>query len=83
MLNPENVRFLWGNSSTAFGGHGLNTTAVGGKIVAEAISAQSDRYRLFEKFGLVWAGGGAGLVAAQLTYWKLQMQDWLAERQIG
>ncbi len=68
---------------TAFGGHGLNTTAVGGKIVAEAICAQSDRYRLFEKFGLVWAGGGAGLVAAQLTYWKLQMQDWLAERQIG
>ncbi|RCI77954.1 FAD-binding oxidoreductase [Brucella anthropi] len=65
---------------TAFGGHGLNTTAIGGKIVAEAICEQSDRYKLFEKFGLVWAGGAAGLAAAQLTYWKLQMQDWLAER---
>ncbi|KAB2746379.1 NAD(P)/FAD-dependent oxidoreductase [Brucella anthropi] len=65
---------------TAFGGHGLNTTAIGGKIVAEAICGQSDRYKLFEKFGLVWAGGTAGLAAAQLTYWKLQMQDWLAER---
>lgn len=65
---------------TAFGGHGLNTTAIGGKIVAEAICGQSDRYKLFEKFGLVWAGGAAGLAAAQLTYWKLQMQDWLAER---
>jgi len=65
---------------TAFGGHGLNTTAIGGKVVAEAICGQTDRYKLFEKFGLVWAGGAAGLAAAQLTYWKLQMQDWLAER---
>lgn len=65
---------------TAFGGHGLNTTAIGGKVVAEAICGQSDRYRLFEKFGLVWAGGPAGLAAAQLTYWKLRMQDWMAER---
>lgn len=68
---------------TAFGGHGLNTTAIGGKVVAEAICGHSDRYKLFEKFGLVWAGGAAGLAAAQLTYWKLQMQDWLAERKAG
>jgi gamma-glutamylputrescine oxidase len=68
---------------TAFGGHGLNTTAIGGKVVTEAICGESDRYRLFEKFGLVWAGGAAGLAAAQLTYWKLQMQDRLAERKAG
>ena len=68
---------------TAFGGHGLNTTAAGGKVIAEAIAGQSDRYRLFEKFGLVWAGGKVGLATAQLTYWKLQMQDWLAERKAG
>ncbi|WP_151718417.1 NAD(P)/FAD-dependent oxidoreductase [Gemmobacter serpentinus] len=65
---------------TAFGGHGLNTTAIGGKVVAEAILGQSDRARLFKPFGLVWAGGPAGLVAAQLTYWKLQAQDWWRER---
>ncbi len=65
---------------TAFGGHGLNTTAIGGKVVAEAILGQSDRYRLFEPFGLVWAGGLAGLATAQLTYWKLQVQDWWRER---
>ncbi|MBB6485894.1 FAD-binding oxidoreductase [Rhizobium lusitanum] len=65
---------------TAFGGHGLNTTAMGGKIVAEGILGQSDRYRLFQPFGLVWAGGVAGLAAAQLTYWKLQAQDWWRER---
>lgn len=65
---------------TAFGGHGLNTTAIGGKVVAEGILGASDRYRLFEPFGLVWAGGLAGLAVAQLTYWKLQMQDWWRER---
>jgi glycine/D-amino acid oxidase-like deaminating enzyme len=65
---------------TAFGGHGLNTTAMGGKLVAEALLGQSDRYRLFSPFGLVWAGGVAGLATAQLTYWKLQAQDWWRER---
>ncbi|KQV29640.1 oxidoreductase [Rhizobium sp. Root1203] len=65
---------------TAFGGHGLNTTAIGGKLVAEAILGQSDRYKLFAPFGLVWAGGVAGLAVAQLTYWKLQAQDWWRER---
>jgi len=65
---------------TAFGGHGLNTTAIGGKLLAEAILGQSDRYRLFKPFGLVWAGGYAGLAVAQLTYWKLQAQDWWRER---
>lgn len=65
---------------TAFGGHGLNTTAIGGKVVAEAILGQSDRYKLFRPFGLAWAGGLAGLAVAQLTYWKLQAQDWWRER---
>jgi glycine/D-amino acid oxidase-like deaminating enzyme len=65
---------------TAFGGHGLNTTAIGGKLVAEAILGQSERYRLFGPFGLVWAGGFVGLSIAQLTYWKLQAQDWWRER---
>jgi gamma-glutamylputrescine oxidase len=65
---------------TAFGGHGLNTTAIGGKVVAEAILGQSVRHRLFSPFGLDWAGGVAGLAVAQLTYWKLQAQDWWRER---
>lgn len=65
---------------TAFGGHGLNTTAIGGKLVAEGILGVSDRYKLFRPFGLDWAGGYAGLAVAQLTYWKLQAQDWWRER---
>lgn len=65
---------------TAFGGHGLNTTAIGGRVVAEAILNQSDRINLFRPFGLGWAGGPLGLLAAQLTYWKLQAQDRWRER---
>jgi glycine/D-amino acid oxidase-like deaminating enzyme len=65
---------------TAFGGHGLNTTAMGGKVVGEGILGQSDRYKLFSPFGLMWAGGVAGLAVAQITYWKLQAQDWWRER---
>jgi glycine/D-amino acid oxidase-like deaminating enzyme len=65
---------------TAFGGHGLNTTAIAGKVLAEAMLGESDRITMFRPFGLDWAGGLAGLVAAQLTYWKLQMQDRWRER---
>jgi gamma-glutamylputrescine oxidase len=64
----------------AFGGHGLNTTAIGGRVVAEAILGTSDRHRLFAPFGLVWNGGVLGTVAVQATYWRYQMMDWLRER---
>ena len=69
---------LW--HCTAFGGHGLNTTAAAGGLIAAAIAEGDDRYRLFAPFGLAWNGGPLGPVAAQLTYWKLQLQDWWAER---
>jgi glycine/D-amino acid oxidase-like deaminating enzyme len=71
---------LW--HCTAFGGHGLNTTALGGRLIAAAISEGDDRYRLFAPFGLDWNGGPFGPVAAQLIYWKLQAQDWWAERKL-
>jgi hypothetical protein len=67
--------------ATAFGGHGMNTTAIGGLVIAEAIAGESDRYRLFEPFGLDWNGGPAGYAAVQFTYWWLQAQDRWRERQ--
>lgn len=60
---------------TAFGGHGLNTTAMAGKVLAEAILQQSDRITLFAPWGLCRTFGPLGLAAAQLTYWRLQAQD--------
>jgi len=65
---------------TAFGGHGLNTTAIGGKVIAEGILGASERYKLFAPFGLSWTGGAVGLATAQLVYWKLRLQDWWHER---
>ena len=54
--------------------------AIGGRVVAEAITGESDRYRLFEPFGLVWNGGVAGRVAAQAAYWTMQAMDFARER---
>ncbi len=66
---------------TAFGGHGMNTTAIGGRVVAEGIAGDSQRYQLFAPFGLAWNGGGFGTAAVQLTYWSYQARDWWRERQ--
>jgi glycine/D-amino acid oxidase-like deaminating enzyme len=63
-----------------FGGHGMNTTAIGGQVIAEAILGRSDRYRLFEPFGLAWNGGPFGTAAVQLTYWTYQAMDLARER---
>lgn len=65
---------------TGFGGHGLNTTAIGGTVLGEKLLGESDRIALFGEYGLDWAGGPAGLIAAQGTYWALQVQDWWRER---
>ena len=62
-----------------FGGHGLNTTAIGGRVVAEGILGTTDRYRLYAPFGLNWAGGPFGVAAAQMTYWTYQAMDFARE----
>lgn len=62
-----------------FGGRGMNTTAIGGRVIAEGILGVSDRYRLYEPFGLAWNGGLFGVAAAQLTYWTYQALDLVKE----
>lgn len=62
-----------------FGGHGLNTTAIGGRVVAEGILGTSDRYKLYAPFGMNWAGGPFGVAAAQMTYWTYQAMDYIRE----
>jgi glycine/D-amino acid oxidase-like deaminating enzyme len=66
--------------AVGFGGHGMNTTAIGGRVVAEGILGTSDRHRLFAPFGLAWNGGPFGVAAAQLTYWTYQAMDLARER---
>jgi len=58
---------LW--LASAFGGHGLNTTAMAGNMLAQAIVEGDDSWRLFSPYELVWAGGMLGRAAMQIFYW--------------
>ena len=66
--------------ASAFGGHGLNTTAMAGEMIARAILDGDDRWRLFSPYELVWAGGRLGRAAAQAVFWSMQLRDTLQER---
>jgi len=59
----------------AFGGHGLNTTTVGGEMIARAIAEDDRTYQAFEPFGLDFVGGPAGVLAAQTIYWTWKTKD--------
>ncbi|NBB10231.1 FAD-binding oxidoreductase [Pseudomonas sp. SLFW] len=68
---------LW--ACTSFGGHGMNTAPIGGRVIAEAICGESDRYRLFDAYGLQWNGGPLGPAAAQTVYAGLKIMDFFQE----
>jgi len=54
---------------SGFGNHGLNTTAMGGELVARAIVDGDRTWELFSPFALVWAGGRLGRAAKQVFGW--------------
>ena len=58
---------LW--LASGFGGHGLNTTAMAGNLIARAIVDGDQTWRQFTPFELVWAGGILGRATAQMYYW--------------
>ena len=58
---------LW--VASGFGGHGLNTSAMGGELVARGIVETDQTWRLFSPYELVWAGGVLGRAMAQGIYW--------------
>lgn len=66
--------------ATGFGGHGLNTTAMAGLLIARAIAQNDDSYRRFGVFVPRWAGGIFGQAGVQATYWWMQAADWRDER---
>src|SRR5258708_4696915 len=45
--------------ASAFGGHGLNTSAMAGNLIARAIGEGDDTWRRFLPFEPVWGGGRA------------------------
>jgi glycine/D-amino acid oxidase-like deaminating enzyme len=58
--------------ASGFGGHGLNTTAMAGELIARGIVESDDTWRLFAPYELVWAGGKVGRAAVQGVYWGLK-----------
>jgi gamma-glutamylputrescine oxidase len=65
--------------ASAFGGQGLNTTAMAAELVASGIADKDDRWRLFIPFGLVWAGGALGRRIADFSYRAMKIMDRLDE----
>jgi gamma-glutamylputrescine oxidase len=66
--------------ATGFGGHGLNTTAMAGELVASALADGDDRLKQFLPFSPRWAFGQFGRVGVQGTYWWMQARDRYDER---
>ncbi len=58
---------LW--VASGFAGHGLNTTAMAGEVIARGIVDNDETWRLFAPYELVWAGGRLGRALAQGLYW--------------
>jgi gamma-glutamylputrescine oxidase len=66
--------------ASGFGGHGLNTTAMAGNIIARAIVDGDQTWRQFTPFELVWAGGAFGRAAAQARSWTKRLRAAIGER---
>jgi glycine/D-amino acid oxidase-like deaminating enzyme len=65
--------------ASAFGGHGINASAIAGELIAAGIADNDERWRQFVPFGLVWAGGSIGRRTTQLVYWGMQLGDKVRE----
>ena len=66
--------------ASGFGGHGLNTTAMAGNLIARAVVGGDHTWRQFSPFELVWAGGILGRATAQMRVWIKRASDAYAER---
>ncbi len=56
-------------------------TSFGGRLVAEAICSESERWNLFNAYGFPWNGGPLGPYAVESVYRKMQLGDqWRAFR---
>jgi gamma-glutamylputrescine oxidase len=69
---------LW--MASGFGGHGLNTTALAGVLIARAMVDGDQTWKQFSAFELVWAGGILGRATAQAYYWAMRLQEAVGER---
>jgi glycine/D-amino acid oxidase-like deaminating enzyme len=62
-----------------FGGHGVGPTSLAGDVLSAALMGELSKIDQFAAWGLPTAGGPAGLLAAQLTYWYYELRDWMRQ----
>src|SRR5262249_29762237 len=66
--------------ASGFGGHGLNTTAMAGNLIARAVVGGDGTLRQFTPFRLVWAGRFARPAAAQARVFIKRLRLAIGER---
>jgi len=70
---------LW--VASGFAGHGINTSAIAGHLIARAVAENDDTWRAFVPFDLVWAGGRLGRAFAEtLIFVRNRREEFEAER---
>ena len=69
----EIERGVW--LASGFGGHGLNTSALGGELVARGMIDNDQTWRMFAPYELVWSGGLIAKALAQGIYWGTRPVD--------
>jgi|HubBroStandDraft_4_1064222.scaffolds.fasta_scaffold03109_4 glycine/D-amino acid oxidase-like deaminating enzyme len=69
---------LW--LASGFSGHGLNTTALAGLLIARGMVDGDSTWKRFSAFELVWAGGIVGRATAQAYYNAMRLREAWAER---
>ena len=69
--------------ASAFGGQGINTTAMAGTLVARGLVDGDDTWRLFAPYELIWAGGLCGRAAAQIAYGVHRVSEAIAMRNVA
>jgi glycine/D-amino acid oxidase-like deaminating enzyme len=69
--------------ANGFGGSGLGSTAVAGRLLAAGIAGESDEWRRFSPFALGWTGGPLGPLAARAVYTGYRLADWAQGRRGG
>jgi len=66
--------------ASAFGGQGLNTSAIAGELVARGLVEGDDTWRVFLPYELVWAGGLAGRIVARAAAWWSNQNEQFSAR---
>jgi glycine/D-amino acid oxidase-like deaminating enzyme len=66
--------------ASAFGGQGLNTSAIAGELVARGMVEGDDTWRVFLPYELVWAGGLAGRIVARAAAWWSNQNEQFSAR---